>query len=233
VIFVGFVLLVALLLLYGNLVAYRGVRAPVVVAMNMAVGAGLVILARGVGLSWHALGLDAGNLPTGLLWAGVMALIVLLGGAIILVTPLRRAFRDIRAVDMRPATMAFHYLVRIPFGTALFEEVVFRGFLLALLAREGSEVGAVLWSSVAFGLWHIGASLDFLRANRPEATLSAKTLAVVSGVAVTTMAGILFCVLRIAAESLVAPILAHAAFNVVGLTLARSEGRPVTEPAGP
>jgi membrane protease YdiL (CAAX protease family) len=47
----------------------------------------------------------------------------------------------------------------------------------------------------------------------------------VSGVALTTAGGILFATLRIAAESLLAPILAHAAFNVAGLSLARSEPR--------
>jgi membrane protease YdiL (CAAX protease family) len=227
------VLVTVALLVYGNVLAFRAVRAPVVVAVNLAVAVGLVVLARAAGVSWHALGLDAEGLPSGLLWGGVAALIVSLAAGIIPATPLRRAFLDVRAVDMRPPTMAFHYLVRIPFGTALFEEVAFRGVLLALLAREGFEIGAILWSSVAFGLWHVGASLDFLRANSPRADGGAKALAIVSGVALTTAGGILFAVLRIAAESLLAPILAHAALNVAGLSLARSEPRPADEPAAP
>jgi membrane protease YdiL (CAAX protease family) len=227
------VLLAVGLVTYGNVLAFRAVRAPVVVAVNLAVAAGLVVLARVVGISWGALGADAEGLPSGLLWGGVAALVVSLAAGIIQATPLRKAFRDLRAVDMRPPTMAFHYLVRIPFGTALFEEVVFRGVLLALLAREGFDLGAILWSSVAFGLWHVGASLDFLRANSPEADAGAKALAIVSGVALTTAGGILFAALRIAAESLLAPILAHAALNVAGLSLARSEPRSVDEPAAP
>jgi membrane protease YdiL (CAAX protease family) len=227
------VLVTVALLVYGNVLAFRAVRAPVVVAVNLAVAVGLVVLARAAGVSWHALGLDAEGLPSGLLWGGVAALVVSLAAGIILATPLRRFFRDVRAVDMGPPTMAFHYLVRIPFGTALFEEVAFRGVLLALLAQEGLEIGAILWSSVAFGLWHVGASLDFLRANTPGADAGAKALAIVTGVALTAAGGILFAVLRIAAESLLAPILAHAAFNVAGLSLARSEPRPADEPAAP
>jgi membrane protease YdiL (CAAX protease family) len=222
---VALVVLAVAVVTYGNVLAFRAVRTPVVVGVNLAVAAGLVVLARAKGVSWHALGLDAEALSSGLLWGGVTALAISLAAGIIQATPLRKAFRDLRTVDMRPPTMAFHYLVRIPFGTALFEEVVFRGVLLALLARQGFDLGAVLLSSAAFGLWHVGASLDFLRANNPGADAGAKALAIVSGVALTTAGGILFATLRIAAESLLAPILAHAAFNVAGLSLARSEPR--------
>jgi membrane protease YdiL (CAAX protease family) len=228
VIFVLFILLVLGLLAYGNLVAYLAVRAPALVAVNLALATGLLALGRGFGLSWHALGLDASGLPSGLLWGGIVALVIGLAGAVIRLTPLRRAFRDLRTVDLRPPAPAFHYLIRIPLGTSLFEEILFRGFLLALLARAGFDLGAVIWSSVLFGLWHVGASLDFLRANRPRAGTADKVLAIVAGVAFTTVGGIGFAVLRVAAESLVAPILAHAAINVTGFALARAE--PPTHP---
>jgi membrane protease YdiL (CAAX protease family) len=223
VVFVGLAVLLLGLLLYGNLVAYRAVRAPVVVAVNLVLGGALVAGARALGISWHALGLDPSRLGSGLAWGLGTAVAVALGGALVLATPLRRFFADIRAVDMAPRTLRFHYLVRIPFGTALFEEVVFRGILLALLARGGLELAAILASSAAFGLWHIGASLDLLRANRPDAGADAKALAVATGVVLTSFGGIGFAVLRLASESLLAPVLAHAAINVVGFTLSRPE----------
>jgi membrane protease YdiL (CAAX protease family) len=214
----GLLILLLGLLLYGNLVAYRAVRAPVVVAVNLVLAAGLVAGARALGISWHALGLDPGGLETGLLWGAAAAGVTILGAALLALTPLLRGVTDLRAVRMVPREMAFHYLVRIPFGTALSEEVIFRGVLLALM---GGGPAAILISSVAFGLWHIGASLDFLRANRPRAGRDAKVLAVVSGVALTTVGGIGFCVLRVIGESLLAPFLAHTVINIVGLTVTR------------
>jgi uncharacterized protein len=223
VVLVGLVILLVGLLLYGNLVAYRAVRAPVVVAVNLLLGGALVAGARALGISWHALGLDPSGLDNGLAWGAGAGLVALAVGAVIMSTPLRRLFADLRAVDMAPRTLQFHYLVRIPFGTALFEEAVFRGVLLSLLGPDGLEPGPILASSAAFGLWHIGASLDFLQANRPDAGAGAKALAVTTGVVLTFLGGIGFAVLRVASESLVAPVLAHAAINVVGFTLARPE----------
>jgi uncharacterized protein len=223
VVFVGLLVLIVGLLVYGNLVAYRAVRAPVVVAVNLVLGAALVAGARALGISWHALGLAPSGVGSGLAWGLGAVVGTVLVGAAIMATPLRRAFADIRAVDMAPRTLAFHYLVRIPFGTALFEEVVFRGVLLALLAGRGLEVAAILGSSAAFGLWHIGASLDLLRANRPDAGAAGRAFAVATGVALTVVGGIGFAVLRVASESLLAPVLAHVAINVVGFTLARPE----------
>jgi membrane protease YdiL (CAAX protease family) len=223
VVFVALLVLVVGLLVYGNLVAYRAVRAPVVVAVNLVLGGALVAAARARGISWRALGLDPSELGSGLVWGAGAVLVALAVAAVVLGTSLRRFFADLRAVDMAPRTLRFHYLVRIPFGTALFEEVVFRGILLALLAEGGMEVVAILTSSAAFGLWHIGASLDLLGANRPDAGPSAKALAVATGVALTFVGGIGFAVLRVASESLLAPVLAHAAINVVGFTLARPE----------
>lgn len=216
--------LVVALLVYGNVVAYRGVRAPVVVVMNLALGTALVAVARAVGVSWHALGLDPALVPRGAAWGGAVAAALVLGGALVAATPLRRGFADLRTVRMVPRELAFHYVVRIPFGTALFEEVVFRGVILALLAREASALTAIVLSSAAFGLWHVGASLDFLRANQPDPSARQKVTAVVAGIAITAAAGVGFAVLRVASESLMAPVLAHAAINAVGLTLARTAG---------
>ena len=222
-VFIALLALLVGLLVYGNLVAYRAVRAPVVVAVNLVLGGALVAAARTQGISWRALGLDPSDAGGGLAWGLGAVVATVLVGAAITATPLRRALADIRAVDMAPRTLRFHYLVRIPFGTALFEEVVFRGILLALLAEGGLEVAAILTSSAAFGLWHIGASLDLLGANRPDAGPRAKALAVATGVALTFVGGIGFAVLRVASESLLAPVLAHAAINVVGFTLTRPE----------
>ena len=68
------------------------------------------------------------------------------------------AFRDARVTDVSNAEAAVHLLVRIPLATALVEELVFRGVILGLGVRAGDRRRALLVSSVAFGLWHIGAA---------------------------------------------------------------------------
>ena len=51
--------------------------------------------------------------------------------------------------------MAYESLARIPVGTAVFEEVAFRGVLPGLIARTTTEPAAVGLSSLLFGLWHV------------------------------------------------------------------------------
>lgn len=54
---------------------------------------------------------------------------------------------------------------RIPRGTALGEEAMFRGALLGLFLRRHTRPTAVLASSTRFGLWHVLPTLDTLDAN--------------------------------------------------------------------
>ena len=45
--------------------------------------------------------------------------------------------------------------MRIPLETALAEEIIFRGVLLGLGLRTRPRLGAVVSSSIWFGLWHV------------------------------------------------------------------------------
>jgi uncharacterized protein len=218
----GVLVLAGGLLLYGNLLAFRAVRAPWVVVVNLALAAALVAGTRAAGLSWDALGLGPGRLLPGLAWGVVVAAVAAAGAAIVLVTPARRWFRDVRLVETAPAGLAFHLLIRIPFGTALFEEVAFRGALLAAWTEAAGTTAAVAGSSIAFGLWHVGATLDLLRANRPDGGRAARTAGVASGLALTALGGAGFCLLRLASDSLIAPVVAHAGINVAGFVAARA-----------
>src|SRR5690348_16366411 len=64
----------------------------------------------------------------------------------------RAAFVDARAA-VPLAAVLFAALVRIPFGTVVFEELAFRGLLPALVG--GGRWRATLVSSGLFGLWHV------------------------------------------------------------------------------
>ena len=108
-------------------------------------------------------------------------------------------------------------LVRIPFATALVEELVFRGVILGFGLRDGDRRRALLVSSIAFGLWHVGSALDPARQQATgdlvgHARASA-TAVVLGDVVATTVGGVGFGWLRLRSGSIVAPAIAHATLN--------------------
>ena len=119
-------------------------------------------------------------------------------------------------------------LIRIPLGTALSEELIFRGALLGLYLRRRTFLRAALFSSLAFGLWHVVTAMGSVQSNAAGEVL-ASPAAQVAGVAATVVAtgaaGMVFCWLRRRSGSVLAPALTHAALNglavVGGLVVAR------------
>jgi uncharacterized protein len=183
----------------------------------------LVLLARRDGCSWTALGLGRESLGPGLRWAGVLIAAVLLGYVVAAALPLtKQAFADTRATSLSGAALLWHLLVRIPLGTALLEEVAFRGVLYAMLERRRGVRTAVVGSSLLFGLWHVLPSLGLRRANAAVADVlgSGPAGAVVAAVAATTLAGVVFCELRRRSGGLLAPFALHWALNALGLLVA-------------
>lgn len=170
------------------------------------------------------LGLSARQLGAGLRWGG--AAFVIVAGAIGIGVVLADVVAPIGALlsDQRAAGFAddvwFVALVRIPLGTAVFEEVAFRGVLLAAAMRWLSTWRAVGLSSVAFGLWHIAPTMVALDLNQIAVGSVEGVAAIAGAVVVTTVAGVAFCWLRIRSGSLLAPILAHVATNSVSLVAA-------------
>lgn len=191
---------------------------------NLALTAGLLLAARTAGLGWGELGLGRDRLRHGWWWGGGAALVVAAavaaGAAAADAVPGIGALLADRRADLPPAEVAYQALVRIPLGTALFEEVAFRGLLLAALLRVASTGWAVAWSSAAFGLWHVASTMVTLEINDIAVTSGAGVAAIVAAVVVTTAAGVVFCLLRLVAGSLLAPTLAHWATNACGLVVA-------------
>jgi uncharacterized protein len=190
------------------------------VPVSVTLSAALIGLGRATGSSWDDLGLGRAHLGRGLRLGAVVgvaaAAVIGLGAAI----PFTRPFFDDERVAAGGdvATLLHEALLAIPIGTVVFEEVAFRGVLLALLARRLSMRGAVVVSSVLFGLWHIRPTLGAAEAN--DLGGLATTGVVLLAVVATTVAGGIFCALRLHSGHVVAPVLVHLAINDTSYVLA-------------
>lgn len=212
-------LVAAVAALTARNVASPWLPAAAYVPVNLALGAGLVALARWSGTTWAELGLARRRLGAGLrlgaLAGGAAVAVMTIGAAL----PLTRGFFEDERVDVDAGggELAYQALVRIPLGTVVFEEVAFRGVLLALLCRRMSTRSAVLVSSGLFGLWHIRPTIGAADVN--DIAGAALAGSVLGAVVVTSVGGVAFCWLRLRSGHLAAPVLLHLAFNVTGYSL--------------
>jgi len=104
------------------------------------------------------------------------------------------------------------------------EEFALRGVLLGSALRLWGPWRASLITSALFGLWHVLPTLHTMRDNRAVAGAAASTGGAgtcgLGSVAVTFVAGLVFCWLRLRSRSLIAPIMTHVATNGLALTVA-------------
>ena len=122
-----------------------------------------------------------------------------------------RLVADERVAHLSGNELAYQVLIRIPLGTALVEEVAFRGVLLAALRPSGTIEAAVA-SSVVFGLWHVGPTINLVQANRPGSSTTTLIIGIACAVALTTAAGLIFVWLRLEV-GLLGPVAMHAVIN--------------------
>ena len=215
-----------LLLAWNNVIVTRLPGYPLTyVAFNVAATAVLLAAARTAGLSWPELGLGRRQLPAGARWGMACLALVAVGYAAALAVPgVRPLLADARLAGLDGGEVAYQVLVRIPLGTVLWEEVAFRGVLLAALARVLSLPSAVALSATVFGVWHIRPTLSAVAANGlADGTLA--VLAVLLGCLGTAVAGVLLAWLRLRTGSLLAPALLHLATNCLGALAAAAAFR--------
>ncbi|MFL6176833.1 MAG: CPBP family intramembrane glutamic endopeptidase [Ornithinibacter sp.] len=193
----------------------------------------LLLVGRWAGLSWSELGLGRAALLDGLLWGGAAVALVAAGfGVGVAVPASRRWFLDARH-RVGPARAAGRALLVVPLGVVVLEEVAFRSVLWGLVEVGRGPLVAAAATSVLFGVWHVLPAIDGARANAhdgdgdstgdtaADAARRAVVLRQVAGtVAFTTLAGIVFAVLRQQSGSLVAPFLLHWATNGLGILAA-------------
>jgi membrane protease YdiL (CAAX protease family) len=217
-----------------NVAVHRLLPAPADAALNLATAAGLTAFAARDGCSRADLGIDVADARSGLrLGLGSAAVATGMVAVAAVLPASRRFFDDPRVRDVGRGEAAYHLTVRIPLATALAEELLFRGALLALFRRRRSEATAVLWSSLLFGAWHVLPTIDDYEGNPVSDVIADRSrgrrLAVLATVLSTAGAGAVFARLRLRSGSVLAAVLAHAAINVSAYLAAR---RAVNRNAG-
>jgi membrane protease YdiL (CAAX protease family) len=182
------------------------------VPMNVAAAAAALFAGlEGFELSTHqaGIGFDWGGAVIGVL-AGLAVVALVSGG--LLFESTRRRLADERVAHLEGAGLVYQVIVRVPLGTALVEEIAFRGIAFGALRHLG-DVEAALISSAAFGLWHISPTINLIEANNPSAPPLRKLAGVAGAVAFTSLAGLLLVWLRVETGDISAPLLLHAVVN--------------------
>jgi membrane protease YdiL (CAAX protease family) len=194
------------------------------VPANVGVAVALVVEGRRAGLSWREIGLGPDEVGPGLAWGSAVAAAVGAAAAVAGEMPaVRHWLLDDRARGHRPAAVRYQTLIRFPIGTALFEEVAFRGVLDGLWRRRGARAARVV-TAVAFGAWHLLPTFVLypgMAVGRGRAAVADRMAAALGGAAVTGIAGLGFTWLRERSGSVAAPWLAHAAVNSLSFLAAR------------
>jgi len=216
-----------LLLVIAALVAFNVITnrlAPQGHELLWAIGGSFGLLAIGLldGNSWTDMGLGWRYLVPGFLWGAACIVVVTAGYLVAAAFPRgRSAMHDQRVAALSGPKLMFQALVKVPFGTVLFEEIAFRAVLFSMLARRFGIGWAVVISAILFGLWHI---LPSIGTHEQSAALGSvvgegrrgNILAVLLSVLTTTIAGVIFAGLRLLSGSVLAPMGMHWATNGVG-----------------
>ena len=213
-----------------NVVISRPIPGIGYVMANAGAAALSVVAARNRGVSWADMGMCPDRLGRGVRIGLTTALPVAAVAGLGAVVPATRGFfQDERAREGGTRHVLFETLVRIPLGTALPEEVIFRGSLLGLFAQRHSPAAAASMSSILFGLWHVLPTLRTLPLNPAGAHVHGSPRrtagAVLAAVTSTTLAGYGLAWLRFRSGSLAAPAVAHASLNGAAYLAARSARR--------
>ena len=200
-----------------------GLLGPPLVAGGLLTGA-LVLIAWSAGATLADLGLGRANAGAGLRYGAGAFGIVLLVLIVAAVIPATNGFLHDSRAQISGGRLIYELGVSIVLLTAIPEEFAFRGVLLGSALRLWGPWRASLITSGLFGLWHIAPTLHTMSDNRAvsglASSVSGQVLLVLGSIAVTSVAGLGFCWLRLRSRSLIAPIMAHIAINGLALTVA-------------
>jgi uncharacterized protein len=201
------------------------------VPVNLAFAAGTTVLAAtAFDLSRAELGFrgDIRDTLVALACVGTVAI----AAFVIAASRHARRIADRRVAHLRGRGLAYYVFLRIPLGTAVVEEVLFRGVLFAAWRSVvASQIIAASYAAVAFGLWHIAPTVAAVRINEADAHAQRVRSAVAGAVVFTTVAGLALTWLRLETDGLIVPIVLHAGINSAGAAAAATASRRVPRPS--
>jgi membrane protease YdiL (CAAX protease family) len=184
----------------------------------------LVLIAWSAGGTRADLGLGRTDVRAGVRYGAGAFGVVLLVLIVAAVIPATNGFLHDSRAKIDGSRLLYELAVSIVLLTAIPEEFAFRGVLLGSALRLWGPWRASLITSALFGLWHIEPTLHTMSDNRLVAgastSVGGQVLVVFGSVAVTFIAGLVFCWLRLRSRSLIAPVMAHVATNGVALAVA-------------
>jgi uncharacterized protein len=210
------------LAVYNNVTGLNSGHERWYVRLNAGATGAALAAASLSGLTPADLGLGRGRWLPGRLGSGLAAGAGAAWLLIAVVPATRPLLGDERAAGLSGRDVAYQALVRIPLGTAVWEETAFRGVLQAALRRVLPETAAIAVTSGVFGVWHVRPTLQALQANGLAGGRRRAIAGTFAGCAATAAGGALLSWLRARSGRLAAPVLLHAAVNSGGLIAAHA-----------
>jgi membrane protease YdiL (CAAX protease family) len=196
--------LALLIIAYGNLVSLRpddiGLALDWVLILGSLTFLGLLIVwaFRFEGMPLRALGITSANAGRSALVGAALGAVVILPVVLYFIFPLGLG-DGISHEDMEEETWGgfLHWaLANQPIGTSLFEEVLFRGVLLATMTVAWGQRQALLASSLTFALWHLVINFRTIHGTEVASPIALAVLAQIVSLFGLTLGGIFLGLLR-------------------------------------
>ena len=205
----------AILLIYGNASAVvpHHTREQFLLWSNLALLALLLAWALAPArFSVQEIGLDPRTALGSAVVGGVLSVLAAVPPVLFIVLAPIITGDPVEAPDITErsgAGVAYFLAFRQPVGTALFEEVAFRGVLYGAWHRAGGDRLAMLATALVFSLWHVVITSRSVA----ESGVVDSPVLVAAGVVVSLgglfMGGLIFAYLRWHTRSIAAPVMAH------------------------
>ena len=174
--------------------------------------AAVVWAVRWQGLSLTGLGLTTRNLA-GSAAAGLAAAVVITVPAVLyFLFPIGVSGGEIdyeNFADDSVGEFAFWAAVRYPIHAAVFEEVLFRGVLLAMALRSFGPARGTVFSAAAFAAWHVAVDYDTMADSNVADDAAFFVFAQAGALAALFVAGLALAVMRRRTGSLAGPVAFH------------------------
>ncbi|MEO0096449.1 MAG: type II CAAX endopeptidase family protein [candidate division WOR-3 bacterium] len=210
------------LIFYNNLINLLPAEfhAKIYVVVNLAILIILFFIAKKfLNLNLNELGYETKYIGSGIA-TGLIATLVIIGIFILLLLLLPKTGIKIKppVIELGSLTeLLYRVLIRIPAGTAFFEENLFRGICYGYLIKRFTPKKTIFFTSLLFGIWHIVPALKVVTANFQMGLNLYGILFWCAGILGAFFAGVFFALMRYYSKNIVGCILSHSLINDLSL----------------